>query len=152
MWFRHMRYLRFMVVLITGLTLLAGCGGDKSKEAEPRNNFGNVSPVNRADVPPGVEEVSISIKGGKIETETLTFQQNEPSVLHVENADTSSYQIRITPDLVTDTDVAPSKTTDIKFTTPNANRYELQLRLAGSTGDPIDTLDVIVQSAGGVKP
>jgi hypothetical protein len=147
------RPLRILIVLAAGMLMLAACGGgdDDSKSAENRNNFGNVTPENRADVPPRVEEVSIKIQDGKIDTETLTLQQDEPSVLHVENADNQAYKIEITPNLVTPTDIAASTATDVKFTTPNADRYELKLLPASGTGDPLDTLQVIVQAPGAVN-
>ena len=147
------RQLRILIVLAAGMLLLAACVGDDddSKSAENRNTFGNVTPENRADVPPRVEEVTIKITNGKIDTETLTFQQDEPSVLHVENGDSQAHRIEITPNLVTPTDIAASTTTDVKFTTPNADRYELKLLPASGTGDPLDTVQVIVQAPGAVN-
>ena len=146
------RPVRILIVLAAGMLMLAACGGDDdSKSAENRDNFGNVTPENRADVPPRVEEVTIKIANGTIDTETLTFQQDEPSVLHVENADSQAYKIEITPNLVTPTDIAASTMTDVKFTTPNADHYELRLLPASGTGDPLDTLQVIVQAPGAVN-
>jgi hypothetical protein len=54
--------------------------------------------------------------------------------------------------LVTPTDIPASATTDVKFTTPNADRYELELLPASGSADALDSIDVILQAAGAVEP
>ena len=138
-----------LIVLTMCIVVFGACRGDESKTVDEDVVPVQVSPGNLNEVPEGVEEVSISISGGAIELESVTLQQNEPTILHIDNQDQAAYSIQIVPNLVTPTTVGASSITDVSFTTPNANRYTLELRVADGTGAPLDTVDVLVQSPGG---
>ena len=140
------------VILLAASTLLLAACSDDSKESNDRDTFGNVTPEQRANVPVEVEEVTIAISDGEFDVETITLQEDEPSIVHVENADGQAYRVQITPELVTPTDIPASAATDVKFTTPNADRYELELLPASGSDEALDSIDVIVQAAGAVQP
>jgi hypothetical protein len=142
---------RTVILLVASTLLLAACSDD-SKESDDRDTFGNVTPEQRANVPVEVEEVTIAISDGEFDVETITLQEDEPSIVHVENADGQAYRVQITPELVTPTDIPASAATDVKFTTPNADRYELELLPASGSDEALDSIDVIVQAAGAVQP
>ena len=148
---RSQGILRTFVLLVASTLLLAACSDD-SKESDDRDTFGNVTPEQRADVPVEVEEISVTIREAEFEVETITLQEDEPSIIHVDNTDTEAYRIQITPELVTPTDIPASVMTGVEFTTPNAGRYELELLPAAGSEEPLDSIDVIVQSPGAVNP
>jgi major membrane immunogen (membrane-anchored lipoprotein) len=137
----------FLALLVV-LTLLAACGTDKSETGEDDTNT-NPSPEQQANVPEGVDELEIAIEGGKIDTDTLNLQQDQPAMMHVDNKDAEAYSIQIVPNLVAPSNVAASGITDVSFTTSVAGEYTLELRMADDSGDPLDTVQVKVQSPSG---
>jgi len=139
------------MLLVASTVLLAACSDD-SRESDDRDTFGHVAPEQRADVPVEVGEVSITISEAEFEVETITLQEDEPSIVHVDNTDSEAYRIQIMPELVTPTDIPASVMTDVEFTTPNPGRFELELLPATGSDEPLDTIDVIVQSPGAVNP
>jgi hypothetical protein len=136
------------VALLLCLVVLAGCGGDDSESGEDDTNT-NPSPEQQANVPEGVQELEVVIENGEIDVDTLNLQVTEPAMLHVDNRDDTAYLVEIMPDLVTSTDVAASQVTDVSFTVPNVNDYTLEIRAADGNGDPLDTVQVLVQSPSG---
>ncbi len=133
------------------LALLAACVGEDEEVANQRQVALRVTPTAIAALPPGIEEATLHIRDGQFGVDQLLLQEDEPTVLHVVNTDERAYRLRIVEDLVTATPIAPSTTTPLGFTTPDAGRYEGQL-LAAEGDEVLDTVAVIVQSPGALQP
>jgi hypothetical protein len=100
-----------------------------------------------AQLPENMREYSLTIEGGQMQGDGLTFEENESVVLHVENKDAQAYRFVI-EGLVTESQIAASTTTDVQFRTVGAG--EMEARLLPAQGDqPVDTQNVEVQAAGG---
>ena len=142
--------LRLVVLAPLLLGMLAGCGDEDEEVATDREGIPTVTPTAVAALPDAIEEATLTIAGGAFGVDELVLQEDEPTVLHVVNADDRAYRFRIVEDLVTATPIAADGTTAVKFTTPLANVYEGQLLAAED--DVVDTIRVVVQAAGGVEP
>lgn len=118
--------------------------------ATEREDVPEITPTAVAALPEGVGEASLVVMDGAFGVDELILQEDEPTELHVVNSDAVPYRLRIA-DLVTPSPIAASAVTDIKFTTPTANVYEAQL-LATEGQAVLDTLRVVIRSAGGVAP
>jgi hypothetical protein len=135
------------------LIVLDGCvfGGEGSEVATDQVRIPEVTAAALPLLPEGIEETTIVITHGAFDVESVLLQEGEPTVLHVVNTDDRAYRLRIGEDLVTFTMIAAGTTTDVKFTTPNANSYDGHL-LAAEGDEVVDTVRVRVQSPGGLQP
>jgi hypothetical protein len=142
--------LRRVLMLVALATALAGCG-DKEEVATDREAIPNASPTALAALPDDIEEATVLVESGTFLVEELVLSRGEPTVLHVVNADDRAYRLTITEDLVRPTLIAASGTTNVGFTTPDADVYEGQL-LAAERDNVLDTVRVVVQAVGGIAP
>ena len=143
------RQRRLLLSLALALAVLAGCGpgeiGTYLEGAPP------VSPTAIAALPDDIEEAELIVANGSFGVEDLFLLEGAPTILHVANSDERDYEFRIVEDLVAPYPIAANAVTDIEFTTPNADVYE-GLLLSDDGEDVLDTVRVIVRSAGGVEP
>lgn len=137
-----------MVALLLGLVVLAGCGGDDSETGDDDVNT-NPSPEQQANVPQGSEELDIKIESGEIDADNINLQINEPVMIHVDNQDGQAYSVQIVPNLVVASEIAASGITDVSLTTSEPGDFTLELRAADGSGEPLDTVQVQVQSPSG---
>ncbi len=146
---RRARRPTLSMMLLLLLLLVAGCG--RTEVAEDTLFIPDISPVAIVELPEGIEEATIDISRGGFRVTELVLQEDEPTVLHVANADDQTYRLRIVEGLVSATEIAADATTDIQFTTPNAAAYEGQL-LAADGDQVLDTFRVAVIGPGAVEP
>ncbi len=138
---------RIVALFVVGF--LVGCGGEEI--ATERESTIDVSPAAIASLPEDIEEASVTVANGMFGVDVIRLLEGVPTVLHVTNEDDRAYRLQIVEDLVTAAPIASNATTDIEFTTPNAGEFEGQL-LPDEGDDVLDTVQVIVRSAGGVQP
>lgn len=129
-----------------GLLLFAGCG--QTEVADERITVPDVSLQALDDLPDGIEGAVVTIEGGAFSVEKLILQEDEPTVLTVVNQDDQAYRFQIVETLLKATEIPANASTDIAFTTPNANVYEGQL-LGPERSEVIATMVVTVQSPTG---
>jgi hypothetical protein len=146
---RRTRYWTSFTALLLCLVLLAACGGGSDSKTGDDDTNTNPSPVQQNNVPEGVDELDITIENGEIDTDTLNLQVNQPVMMHVDNKDSTEYSLQIAQNLVAPSSIAASGVTDVSYTVPVADEYTLELRAADGSGEPLDTVQVQVQSPSG---
>lgn len=140
----------FLSLVAVMILLLVSTCGDDSEVAEERDVVPAVTPSALAALPEGVEVASIVIQDGEFQTSEIILQEDEPSVLSVDNQDDRAYRLQI-GDLVTPTEIRANAVTEVKFTTPIPEEYEAEL-LAEEEDDVIATIPVVVISPGETNP
>lgn len=137
------------VVGVMVLLLLSGCIFGDSETSEELVGSTNVTPSAIGALPEDIGEVTITIADGAFDVENVLLQEGQPTVLHVVNNDDRAYRLKIGESLVAAEPIAASTTTDIQFTTPNADIFDGEL-LAEETDEVIATIEVVVRAPGGV--
>lgn len=143
------RHRHLLLSLTITLAVLSGCGAGEI--GIYRDTAPAVSPTAIAALPDDIEEAELVVTNGAFGAEDLFLLEGAPTVLHVTNRDARDYRFWIVEDLVGTFPIAANAVTDIEFTTPNADVYEGQL-LAAEGDEPLDTVRVVVRTAGGVEP
>lgn len=146
------RSMRLIAMLVAVALLVAACGNDDNDELSTDANpaVEGSQPTPGAALNERVEEVTLTIEGGKVSEGTVTLQVDEPVVMRVVNNDATGYRLRI-PGLVADATINPSTTTNVSFSTPNTESVEAQL-LPATGEEPVATFQVEVQGPTGESP
>ncbi len=135
-----------LVVLLSACSLHGG-----GKVAHDKTAPVAVTPNAVNKLPENINAVTITITNGTFGSSQIVLQQQGATVLHVVNKDAVVYQFQITPNLVVAKAIPASTTTDIGFTSSSAGDFTGQL-LPEQGGGALATIDVRIQSAGGVNP
>lgn len=142
--------LRFLLIPLPVLVLIAGCTPNQMI-GEYRDTNPPVSPVAINMLPDDIEEVTLTVADGQFGVDDMFLLEGAPTLMHVANDDARAYRFQIEEALVTLTEIPANAVTDVPFTTPNAGEFEGQL-LEMDSADVLDTVRVVVRSAGGVLP
>jgi cupredoxin-like protein len=141
-----------IVALALAVGGLTACIGQQTEQSQPVVSHPIASPGTATSLEPvGVQTTDVKVSGGKFSVDAIALQEDRPSVVNIDNADATPYRFQIAPDLVVATPVAASTTTSISFTNPKAGAYKGDL-LPAQGDQPLDSLDVNVQSASGNVP
>jgi hypothetical protein len=137
------------LILILGAILALGIRNENEDVATNLTPIApNVPAQDLNQVPVGLEKAKLTLKGGKFAESGLLLQQNQPTVLNIDNSDNQAYQLQFVPNLVGPTAIAAATTTQIEFTDPDRGIYEAQL-LDPDTGQVMAKLTVEIETPAG---
>lgn len=142
----------FRIVMTIGFVAIwiAACEFDDdspSSKENPMVEGAPPSPTAGMAPPERAEELTLTIEGGTFNEDSLSVQQDELTVIHVENKDDRAYRVRF-GEVVAMEEIAPSATTDVAFNAPNTVQVDGQL-LAADSDTVLDTIQFTVQSPSG---
>lgn len=150
MW-RIRRSLRLaMIATLSVVMLLAvACGDDDdiADVAQDTSEQFTGSPTASAGQDEGTEELVVTIEDGEFADGDIQLQQNQPTILLVENRDDVAYRLTI-GELVVNEGLPAGTTTRVEFTTPVVEDYPAEL-LPAEGEEALDTMEVRVIGPGG---
>jgi hypothetical protein len=153
---RLLRMLSFLMSLVLITTVASACGDDDDETSGSTSEEVDAvegappSPAEGVQVNERAEEATITIENGKFGSDTLTVQQDEPTVVLFQNKDGQAYRVRF-GDVVAMEEIPASAETDVAFNAPNPVETEGEL-IAADADTVLDTIQFVVQSPSGTSP
>ncbi len=135
------------------LVLLSACSLHGSSKVAHQDTVPVATSPNAVNkLPENINAVTITITHGAFGASQIVLQQQGASIIHVVNTDSVAYQFQVTPNLVAAMAIAAGATTNVEFTSSGAAGDFTGQLLPENGGGALASIDIRIQSAGGVNP